>query len=137
MSIENVILRVLGSSQSDSQKVPTVGEKTIFKKIIDRDIPADLVYEDDQCLAFRDIQPQAPTHILVIPRREITSLQQIEAADQALLGHLLIIVRKIAAQERLDDGYRVVINCGSDGGQTVDHLHLHLLGGRSLAWPPG
>ena len=112
-------------------------EKTVFKKIIDREIPADVVYQDDLCLAFRDVSPQAPTHILLIPKREIVSLQHIGPDDQGLLGHLVLIVHKIAEQEGLQNGYRVVINCGTDGGQTVDHLHLHLLGGRSLTWPPG
>jgi len=114
-----------------------VTEKTVFKKIIDREIPADVVYQDDLCLAFRDVSPQAPTHILLIPKREIASLQHIGPDDQGLLGHLVLIVHKIAEQEGLQNGYRVVINCGTDGGQTVDHLHLHLLGGRSLTWPPG
>ncbi len=117
--------------------MPNDNEKTIFKKIIDGEIPADVVYEDEQCLAFRDITPQAPTHILVIPKQEIASLQHIRSDDETLLGHLLLVLHKIAAAEGLESGYRVVINCGPDGGQTVDHLHLHLLGGRSLAWPPG
>ena len=114
-----------------------MGEKTIFKRIIDGEIPADIVYEDEHCLAFRDIQAQAPTHILVIPRKEIASIHEANRDDQTLLGHLLLCVQQVALQEKLDAGYRVVINCCADGGQTVDHLHLHLLGGRSLDWPPG
>ena len=110
---------------------------TIFKRIIDGEIPADKVYEDDRCLAFRDISPQAPTHVLVIPKKEIPSLAQLTAEDQTLLGHLLLVVQKLAGELGLDGGYRVVINCGPDGGQSVDHLHLHLLGGRQLKWPPG
>jgi histidine triad (HIT) family protein len=111
--------------------------RTIFKRIIDKEIPASIVYEDDKCLAFRDINPQAPVHILVIPRNEIPSLAAAGEADAALLGHLLSVAAKLATQLELKGGYRVVINCGPDGGQTVDHLHLHVLGGRQLAWPPG
>lgn len=110
---------------------------TIFKKIIDKQIPADIVYEDEQCLAFRDISPQAPTHFLVIPKKEIASLQQLTAADEPLIGHLFVVVREVAERLGLSNGYRTVINCGRDGGQTVDHLHIHVLAGRSLSWPPG
>jgi len=112
-------------------------EKTIFKRIIDKEIPAQLVYEDDQCLAFRDIQPQAPTHLLVIPRKEIPSLAQVSAEDGPLLGHLLLVCHQLAKAEGLENGYRVVANTGVDGGQTVNHLHFHLLGKRPLDWPPG
>jgi histidine triad (HIT) family protein len=111
--------------------------RTIFKRIIDKEIPADVVYEDDRCLAFRDINPQAPVHFLVIPRKEITSLAAAGADDAALLGHLLTVARQLAPQMGLAQGYRVVINSGRDGGQTVDHLHLHVLGGRRMEWPPG
>ncbi|MGY6529902.1 MAG: histidine triad nucleotide-binding protein [Cyanobacterium sp.] len=111
--------------------------ETIFSKIIRREIPADIVYEDDLCLAFRDIAPQAPTHILVIPKKPIIRIDDAQGEDQALLGHLLLTVKKVAAQENLSNGYRVVINNGNDGGQTVDHLHLHILGDRPLKWPPG
>ncbi|MBE9221508.1 histidine triad nucleotide-binding protein [Cyanobacterium stanieri LEGE 03274] len=111
--------------------------ETIFSKIIRREIPADIVYEDDLCLAFRDIAPQAPTHILVIPKKPIIRIDDAHTEDQALLGHLLLTVKKVAAQENLSNGYRVVINNGNDGGQTVDHLHLHILGDRPLKWPPG
>jgi histidine triad (HIT) family protein len=111
--------------------------KTIFKRIIDREIAADILHEDDRCLAFRDISAQAPTHVLVIPKQEIASLAEAGAADAALLGHLLLTASQLAAKLGLTSGYRVVINCGPDGGQSVDHLHLHLLGGRLLSWPPG
>ena len=111
--------------------------KTIFKRIIDGEIPAQLLYEDEQCLVFRDVNPQAPTHILVIPRREIPSLAHLQDDDASLAGHLLLTATKIAAQQGLTNGYRIVINCGADGGQSVDHLHLHVLGGRHLGWPPG
>lgn len=110
---------------------------TIFTKIINREIPADIVYEDDECLAFRDVDPQAPTHILLIPKREIPSLDDLTDSDQVLLGHLLLKVKAIAAAAGLTGGYRIAVNCGADGGQTVDHLHIHLLGGRKLTWPPG
>ena len=112
--------------------------KTIFKKIIDGEIPAELIYEDDHCLAFRDINAQAPVHLLLIPRKEITNVAALAEGDQALAGHLMLAVGKIARQLNIQDtGYRVVMNCGPHGGQSVDHLHLHILGGRPLSWPPG
>ena len=111
--------------------------ETIFSKIIRKEIPADIVYEDDLVLAFRDVQPQAPVHILVIPKQPIDSIDQATPEDAALLGHLLLTIKRVAAQEGLEKGYRVVINTGEDGGQTVFHLHLHLLGRRSMTWPPG
>lgn len=110
---------------------------TIFGKIIRREIPADIVYEDDLALAFRDVNPQAPTHILVIPKKPIPRLSESDLADTSLMGHLLMTVKKVAKQENLQNGYRVVINNGKDGGQTVDHLHLHILGDRFMGWPPG
>jgi len=110
---------------------------TIFGKIIRREIPADIIYEDELCLAFRDVAPQAPVHILVIPKKPIPQLEVAESIDHALLGHLLLTVKRVAAQVGLTTGYRVVINNGADGGQTVHHLHLHILGGRQLHWPPG
>jgi histidine triad (HIT) family protein len=114
-----------------------MSEKTIFRRIIDKEIPAKIVYEDDLCLAFRDVNPQAPTHVLLIPKKEIPSLDSLAADDQMLLGHLMLVIRKLAEQLGLTGGYRVAINCGPDAGQTVSHLHLHLLGGRSMTWPPG
>lgn len=110
---------------------------TIFGKIIRKEIPADIVYEDNLVLAFRDVNPQAPVHILVIPKQPIAKLADAESKDHALMGHLLLTVKRVAEQEGLTNGYRVVINTGEDGGQTVYHLHLHLLGGRSMSWPPG
>jgi histidine triad (HIT) family protein len=110
---------------------------TIFGKIIRREIPANIVYEDDLCLAFRDVAPQAPVHILLIPKKPIVNLATLEPENQALLGHLMMTASKIAAQEGLEKGYRVVTNIGEDGGQTVYHLHFHILGGRALSWPPG
>lgn len=114
-----------------------MSEDTIFGKIIRREIPADIVYEDELCLAFRDVAPQAPVHILIVPKQAIANLLEATSEHQALLGHLLLTVKAIAEQEGLAEGYRTVINTGPAGGQTVYHLHIHLLGGRSLAWPPG
>jgi histidine triad (HIT) family protein len=111
--------------------------KTIFKRIIDREIPAKIVYEDDRCLAFEDVNPQAPVHILVIPKKEISSLADLTEGDAALAGHLLLVIQKLADERQLADGYRVVANCGPCAGQTVPHLHFHLLGGRAFSWPPG
>jgi histidine triad (HIT) family protein len=114
-----------------------MAEKTIFKRIIDREIPAKIVYEDEYCLAFEDVHPVAPTHVLVIPKKEITSVDGVSPNDEALIGHLFTAIRAIAAQLGLSGGYRVVTNCGRDAGQEVQHLHFHILAGRKLAWPPG
>jgi len=111
--------------------------ETIFSKIISREIPADIVYEDDLALAFKDIHPQAPVHILVIPKKAIATLADAESQDHALLGHLLLTAKRVAEVAGLKNGYRIVINIGDDGGQTVHHLHVHILGGRQLNWPPG
>ena len=110
---------------------------TVFAKIIAGDIPADIVYEDDLALAFRDVAPQAPVHILVIPRKPLTSLSDAADEERDLLGHLLGVCRIVADQEGVGDGYRVVTNIGPGGGQSVDHLHFHILGGRQMTWPPG
>jgi histidine triad (HIT) family protein len=109
----------------------------LFCKIIAGEIPSKKVFEDDLTYAFRDINPQASTHVLVVPRQHIASLVEAGAEDERLLGHLHLIAARIASSEGLTDGYRTVINTGVDGGQTVDHLHVHLLGGRSMHWPPG
>lgn len=114
-----------------------MSEKTIFKKIMDGEIPANIIHEDEHCLAFHDVSPQAPVHVLIIPRKEIASVDAIADEDQAMLGHMWCVIRDLANQLELTDGYRVVVNCGRDGGQSVDHLHYHLLGGRALSWPPG
>jgi histidine triad (HIT) family protein len=111
--------------------------ETIFSKIIRKEIPADIVYEDNLAIAFRDINPQAPVHILVIPKQTIAKLSDAESKDHALMGHLLLTAKRVAEQEGLANGYRLVINTGPDGGQTVYHLHLHILGGRQMHWPPG
>ena len=110
---------------------------TIFGKVISREIPAQIVYEDDLCLAFRDINPQAPTHVLLIPKKEIPRLVDAGAEDQALLGHMMIAAGKVARELGVGDAFRLVINNGADAGQSVFHLHMHILGGRGFVWPPG
>lgn len=110
---------------------------TLFSKIIRREIPATIVFEDDLCFAIRDVNPQAPTHILIIPRKEIARVSDATAEDQALLGHLMLAAGKIARDLGVDEAFRLVINNGADAGQSVFHLHLHLLAGRTMRWPPG
>lgn len=114
-----------------------MSNETIFSKIINREIPADIVYEDELCLAFRDVAPQAPMHILLIPKEPISQLNEAQMGQQALLGHLMLMAPKIAAQEGYEDAFRLVNNCGEKAGQSVFHLHFHILGGRDLSWPPG
>ena len=109
----------------------------LFCKIAAGEIPATVVYQDATCLAFVDIDPRSPVHLLIIPRRHIGSLATVESADEPLLGHLLWVAANLAAKKDLAEGFRVVMNTGMDGGQTVAHLHLHLLGGRAMHWPPG
>lgn len=111
--------------------------ETIFSKIIRREIPADIVYEDDLAIAFKDVHPQAPVHILIIPKQPIKSLANVTSGDRDLMGHLLLTARQVAQNAGLNNGYRLVINTGDDGGQTVSHIHLHILGGRQMTWPPG
>jgi len=110
---------------------------TIFSKVISGEIPADLVYEDEHCLAFRDINPQAPVHVLIIPRREIAKLSDATAADHAVLGHLLLAAGNVARTLGVENAFRLVVNNGADAGQSVFHIHLHLLAGRPFKWPPG
>jgi histidine triad (HIT) family protein len=110
---------------------------TIFGRIIRGEVPARIIHDDDRCLAFHDVAPQAPVHVLVIPKRPIASLAEATEADAGLLGHLVFVATQLARSLGLGDGYRLVVNCGRDGGQSVDHLHVHLLGGRPLGWPPG
>ena len=110
---------------------------TLFEKIVAREIPAKIVFEDDEILAFHDVNPQAPVHVLLIPRKHIASLAHLSSGDERLLGHLHAVAKKIAEEKGLTKGFRTVMNTGEDGGQTVDHMHLHLLGGRTMHWPPG
>jgi histidine triad (HIT) family protein len=121
--------------QNDFIKEPTM---TLFAKIIAGEIPADKVFEDEHCIAIRDINPQAPTHILVIPKKPLVNMADASEGDAELLGHLMLTAKAVAEQEGIaETGYRLVLNVGRHGGQSVDHLHVHLLGGRSLSWPPG
>lgn len=110
---------------------------TLFEKIIAGEIPADIIHSDGQCIAFHDISPQAPVHILIVPRKLIPRIAEASTDDQATLGHLLLTAARLAKSEQLDKGFRIVINNGKNGGETVPHLHVHLLGGRHMQWPPG
>lgn len=110
---------------------------TVFQKIIDKEIPAKIVYEDELCIAFHDAHPQAPIHILIIPKKSITKLVEATNEDQSLLGHLMLTGNKIAKENGIEDNFRLIVNNGARAGQTVFHLHLHLLGGRVMTWPPG
>ncbi|MGJ8672117.1 histidine triad nucleotide-binding protein [Rubritalea sp.] len=115
-----------------------MSDKTIFEMIIDREIPADIVHEDDLCICFRDINPQAPIHLLVVPKKRIVRISESSSEDQATLGHLMLTVNKVAHQEGItESGFRTVINNGPHGGEEVPHLHLHILAGRQMQWPPG
>jgi histidine triad (HIT) family protein len=111
---------------------------TLFEQIINREVPAQIIYEDDQCLAFRDINPQAPTHVLVIPKKAITRLEEATDSDEPLLGHLLLTAAEVAKREGIaQNGYRLIVNQGWHAGESVPHLHVHVLGGRQMKWPPG
>ncbi len=112
-------------------------DKTLFTKIIEGEIPGDFVHQDDHCVVLRDVNPQAPTHLLVIPRKPIPRIGEAAEEDSQLLGHLLLVARKAALSENLEEGFRIVVNNGSHGGESVPHLHVHVLGGRPLSWPPG
>ena len=114
----------------------TVSE-TLFTKIINREIPADIVYEDDSCLAFRDINPQAPVHILIVPKKPIAKISDATEDDQALLGHLMLKAAEVAQQEGYGDAFRLIVNNGEAVGQQVFHIHIHILAGRGFSWPPG
>ena len=109
----------------------------IFCKIINKDIPAKLIYEDDLVIAFDDMSPQAPVHFLIIPKKHIASANNITEENKNIMGHILFVANKVAMEKGLENGYRVVNNCGEDGGQTVEHIHFHILGKRKLLWPPG
>lgn len=111
--------------------------KTLFEQIIDREIPAKIEYEDDRCIVIHDVNPQAPTHLLVIPKQLIVRIAEATPEDHSILGYLLLTAANVARKLKLEGGFRVVINSGSDGGETVPHLHVHVLGGRPMDWPPG
>merc|ERR1711934_1203221 len=129
--------RMASDEVAKAQKAEITPEPTIFSKIIDKSIPADILFEDDKCLAFSDVSPQAPTHFLVIPKKIIPMISQADDSDEALLGHLLMVAKQVADKKGLDNGYRMVINNGKDGAQSVYHLHIHVMGGRQMNWPPG
>jgi histidine triad (HIT) family protein len=128
-------IRVVTCEDLPTSAGRTMSSKSIFKRIIDRDIPANILYEDEYCLAFHDIAPQAPVHFLVIPKKEITGISGIGNGDKELVGHLMTVIRDLAGQLQLENGYRVISNCGADAGQTVFHLHFHVLAGNRLSWP--
>ena len=111
--------------------------ETVFAKIVAGQIPARIVHDDDRCRAFHDVNPQAPVHVLVIPKKPVVNVAALEAADESLAGHLVLVAAEVARKLGVSAGYRLVFNCGPHGGQSVDHLHLHLLAGRPLGWPPG
>ncbi|XP_028278451.1 adenosine 5'-monophosphoramidase HINT1 [Parambassis ranga] len=125
------------ADETAKAQIATPGGDTIFGKIVRKEIPVNFIYEDDQCVAFPDVSPQAPTHILVVPKKPIVQLSQAQEEDAALLGHMMIVAKKCAQEAGLSKGYRIVINDGPDGGQSVYHIHIHVLGGRSMGWPPG
>ncbi|CAH8645057.1 unnamed protein product [Schistosoma rodhaini] len=139
-SLSTVFSNISRKMSSEVEKARTsvhTHGPTIFSKIINKEIPADIIYEDDDCLAFRDISPQAPTHFLVIPKKQIPTLDSASSEHEKLLGHLMLVCSQVAQKEGLSSGYRVVVNNGPDGAQSVYHLHLHVLGGRQMKWPPG
>ena len=109
----------------------------LFCKIVNKELPSEIVYEDDDVLAFRDIKPQAPVHILIIPKRHIETLADLTEDDEDIIGHAMFVASRLARDLGIDKGFRVVVNCGKEAGQSVFHIHMHLLGGRSLGWPPG
>ncbi|XP_076285228.1 histidine triad nucleotide binding protein 1 [Lasioglossum baleicum] len=125
------------ATEVEKAQTATAGGDTIFGKILRKEIPCKFIYEDDQCVAFHDLNAQSPVHFLVIPRKPIAQLSKSDDEDESLLGHLMLVARKVAKQEGLDNGFRLVINDGKHGAQSVFHLHLHVLGGRQMQWPPG
>ncbi|XP_033724923.1 histidine triad nucleotide-binding protein 1-like [Pecten maximus] len=124
---------------SEVKKAQTAspGEDTIFGKISRGEVPCKFIYEDNQCMAFNDMSPQAPVHFLVIPRKPIPKIEDATEEDEQLLGHMLFVAKKVAMQQGLENGYRLVINNGKDGAQSVYHIHIHVMGGRQMGWPPG
>jgi len=125
------------SDEVEKASTALPGGDTIFGKILRKEIPCNFIYEDDRCVAFHDINAQAPVHFLVIPRKPIEMLSATNSSDESLLGHLMLVASKLAKEQGLNDGFRLVVNNGKDGAQSVYHLHLHVLGGRQLGWPPG
>lgn len=132
-----MLLDAGGPSRLPAHRIPMSASKTVFQKIADREIPATFVHEDELCFVIRDVSPQAPVHLLVVPKVPVPRLSASAEADAALLGHLLVTAGRIAREQGLAEGFRIVINNGRQAGETVPHLHLHLLAGRELGWPPG
>ncbi|XP_069102740.1 adenosine 5'-monophosphoramidase HINT1-like [Argopecten irradians] len=124
-------------SEVEKAQAASPGGDTVFGKILRGEIPCKFIYEDDKCVAFNDMSPQAPVHFLVIPRKAIATIQDAEEADEQLLGHMMIVAKKVAADQGLENGYRLVLNNGKDGAQSVFHIHIHVMGGRQMGWPPG
>ena len=137
LQAERTIRQRLREAPSTAKLPLMAEEKTLFQKIMDREEPGEILYEDDQCVALRDINPQAPTHVLIVPRKPIPTLDDLSEQDETLIGHLFLVAQKVAGDEGLTNGYRTVFNNGSDANQTVAHIHLHLIGGRRMFWPPG
>ncbi|CAH1401682.1 unnamed protein product [Nezara viridula] len=135
--LTNTIKRSVMTDEVSKAQGATAGGDTIFGKILRKEIPAKVIYEDEKCMAFHDVNPQAPTHFLVIPRKPIPGLSHAEDSDVELLGHLMIKAKQLAKEVGLGKGFRLVINDGKDGAQSVYHLHIHVLGGRQMQWPPG
>ncbi|KAE8747178.1 hypothetical protein FOCC_FOCC006176 [Frankliniella occidentalis] len=135
--VESVATMASEVEKAQQASAAVKSQPTIFDKIISKEIPADIIYEDDQCLAFNDISPQAPTHFLVIPKRRIAMLDDVEPSDKDILGHLVFTASKLGREKLGSNGFRLVINNGKDGAQSVFHLHIHVLGGRQMQWPPG
>ncbi|XP_062585287.1 adenosine 5'-monophosphoramidase HINT1-like [Saccostrea cucullata] len=125
------------SEEIEKAQLAKPGGDTIFGKIARKEVPCEFIYEDDQCVAFNDLTPQAPVHFLVIPKKPVSRLAETEDGDEQLLGHLVLVAKKVAKQRGLNDGYRLVINDGPIGGQSVYHLHIHVMSGRQMGWPPG
>ncbi|XP_012227907.1 adenosine 5'-monophosphoramidase HINT1 [Linepithema humile] len=137
LAVSSASWRKMATEVEKAQSAAPDGGDTIFGKILRKEIPCNFIYEDSQCVAFEDVNPQAPVHFLVIPRKPIPQLSKAQDEDEALLGHLMYVAQKVAKQKDLKNGFRLVINDGKHGAQSVYHLHLHVLGGRQLQWPPG
>jgi len=136
-STQHLVLPLRTMSEDTKAQAGRPEGPTIFSKILDGSIPATFIHEDDKCVAFNDVAPQAPVHFLVIPRKPIAMLEEAGDDDAALLGHMMVVVKQVAKKQGLEKGYRVVINNGVEGAQSVYHLHIHVMGGRQMSWPPG
>ncbi|XP_046415851.1 adenosine 5'-monophosphoramidase HINT1 [Neodiprion virginianus] len=136
-AIDSCLRKMASEVEKAQRATATLGGDTIFGKILRKEIPCKFIYEDDQCVAFHDVNPQAPVHFLVIPRKPIALLSLAEETDKPLLGHLMFVAQTVASQQGLGNGFRLVVNNGKDGAQSVYHLHIHVLGGRQMEWPPG